>query len=73
MVRDEAPAATMGGVNGNEIDRAKTDSAEEAGSIPGRGPFSFVAAEIHPGLKASGHLRRLDALQHSSCVPLGGK
>jgi hypothetical protein len=49
MVRDEAPAATTGGVNGRECDRAGTNSAWMANLIPS-GPISLVAAEIHLGL-----------------------
>jgi hypothetical protein len=71
MVRDEAPAATIGGVNGiRESDRAEIGSATSAGfNSQESGPTSLVAAEIHLGLKASRHLRRLAALQHSSYVP----
>jgi len=71
MVRDEAPAATIGGVNGiRESDRAEIGPAASGGfQFLRSGPTSLVAAEIHLGLKASGHLRRLAALQHSSCVP----
>jgi len=45
-MRDEAPAATRGGVNEVECDRPETGLALWAG--PGlSGPTSFVAAEIH--------------------------
>jgi len=54
MMRDEAPAATIGGFNGRECDRAETGSAKGAGSIPGNGPTSLVAAEIHLGRKPAG-------------------
>jgi hypothetical protein len=48
MVRDEAPAATRGGVNEVGGDRSETGLALWAG--PGlSGPTSFVAAEIHLG------------------------
>jgi hypothetical protein len=51
MVRDEAPAATFRGFNERECDRAEIGSAGTAGSIPGSGPASLVAAEIHLGHK----------------------
>jgi hypothetical protein len=54
MACDEAPAATIGGVNESECDRVETGSAARAGSISGSGPTSLVAAEIHLGLGASG-------------------
>jgi hypothetical protein len=57
MVRDEAPAATIGGFNGNEeYDRAEIGSARSRVQFRRSGPTSFVAAEIHPGLKTSGFL-----------------
>jgi hypothetical protein len=49
MVRDEAPAATFRGVNERESDRAEIGFGWLAGSIPGNGPASLVAAEIHLG------------------------
>jgi hypothetical protein len=54
MVRDEAPAATIGGFNERECDRAEIGPADQAGSIPGNGPTSLVAAEIHLGRKPAG-------------------
>jgi hypothetical protein len=49
-MRDEAPAATRGGVNEVECDRPETGLALWAG--PGlSGPTSFVAAEIHLGCR----------------------
>jgi hypothetical protein len=70
MVRDEAPSATIGGFNGiRNVTALKSARRTSPGLISGNGPTSLVAAEIHPGLKASGHLRRLAALQYSSCVP----
>jgi hypothetical protein len=70
MVCDEAPAATFGGVNGNnDCDRT------EIGSAPKR-RFDFEERSDQPRCcgnpswtKASGHLRRLAALQHTNCVP----
>jgi hypothetical protein len=58
MVGDEAPAATAGGVNGiGNVTAPKSTQAQGLpGSIPGNGPTSLVAAEIHLGLKANGHL-----------------
>jgi hypothetical protein len=55
MVRDEAPAATFRGFNERECDRAEIGLAgTTAGSIPGSGPASLVAAEIHLGHKPAG-------------------
>jgi hypothetical protein len=71
MVRDEAPAATTGGVNeiGNATARKSARLRSAGFNFQESGPTSLVAAEIHLGLIASGRLRRLAALQHSSCVP----
>jgi hypothetical protein len=56
MVRDEAPAATIGGVNGiKESDRAEIGSAgKRRVQFLRSGPTSLVAAEIHLGLKPAG-------------------
>jgi hypothetical protein len=56
MVRDEAPAATIGGVNGmRESDRAEISSAgKRRVQFLRSGPTSLVAAEIHLGLKPAG-------------------
>jgi hypothetical protein len=49
MMGDEAPAATTGGVNGETgYDRPELNSV----LIPGSGPISLVAAEIHLGQPA---------------------
>jgi hypothetical protein len=49
-VRDEAPAATIGGVNERECDRPEISSTRKAGlQFLRNGPTSFVAAEIHLG------------------------
>jgi hypothetical protein len=69
MACDEAPAATIGGVNGIGNMTALNRLGLPAGIDIRSGPTSLVAAEIHLGRRASGHLRRLAALQHSSCVP----
>src|SRR5688572_14863140 len=50
MVRDEAPAATRGGVNEVGCDRPETGLAL-LGWPELSGPTSFVAAEIHLGRK----------------------
>jgi hypothetical protein len=53
-----------------ELERPlENGSATPPGSIPGNGPASFVAAEIHLGRQAGWRLRQPTALQHSSCVP----
>jgi hypothetical protein len=53
MVRDEAPAATRGGVNELGVTAWKPAWPFWAG--PGlSGPTSFVAAEIHLGLRSAG-------------------
>jgi hypothetical protein len=53
MVRDEAPAATRGGVNEVGATALETGLALWAG--PGlSGPTSFVAAEIHLGRRPAG-------------------
>jgi hypothetical protein len=54
MVRDEAPAATIGGFNGKGCDRLEVGSAKVPGFNPGNGPTSFVAAEIHLGHRPAG-------------------
>jgi hypothetical protein len=54
MVRDEAPAATTGGFNERECDRAEISSAEIAGLDSRDGPTSLVAAEIHLGRRPAG-------------------
>jgi hypothetical protein len=57
MLRDEAPAATIGGVNEKtECDRVEIGSASNAWFDFGSGPASLVAAEIH-----SGHSQRASA------------
>jgi hypothetical protein len=69
MVRDEAPAATFRGVNERESDRAeigfgwvsRLNFRKRSGQPRCCGNPSWTLA--------SGHLRRLAALQHSSCVP----
>jgi hypothetical protein len=55
MVRDEAPAATIGGVNGiGNATARKSARLRSAGfNFQGSGPTSLVAAEIHLGLIAS--------------------
>jgi hypothetical protein len=55
MVRDEAPAATTGGINEWECDHPETAPADSAGcNSKESGPTSFVAAEIHLGRKPAG-------------------
>jgi hypothetical protein len=67
-MRDEAPAATLGGVNERRWAASKIGSAVMPGEISG-GPNSFVAAEIHLGRRSAGFSDEPTALQHSSCVP----
>src|SRR2546430_10207578 len=73
MVRDEAPAATRGGIN--EWDRPPRKSARRTcrAVILLCGPTSFVAAEIHLGCRSAGFSDEPTALQHTSCVPDGLK
>jgi hypothetical protein len=52
MVRDEAPAATIGGFNEREFDRAEISSTGIADLDSRDGPTSLVAAEIHLGRPA---------------------
>jgi hypothetical protein len=54
MVRDEAPAATSGGIN--EIGATASEPAWPGGpaSVRESGPNSFVAAEIHLGSGPAG-------------------
>jgi hypothetical protein len=50
MVRDEAPAATISGVNGIGTTGREIGSGPEVLRLfPENGPASFVAAEIHLG------------------------
>jgi hypothetical protein len=51
MMRDEAPAATIGGFNGKgNVDRTEIGSAAKRRvQFPGSSPTSLVAAEIHLG------------------------
>jgi hypothetical protein len=53
MVRDEAPAATFRGSTKGMRPRGNR-FGWVAGSIPGNGPVSLVAAEIHLGHKPAG-------------------
>jgi hypothetical protein len=72
MARDEAPAATFGGINGKRNVTAEIGiGLDDAGfKSQGSGPTSLVAAEFHLG-RASGPQWRPAALQHSNCVPRG--
>ena len=56
MVCDEAPAATIGGLNGNcDCDRPQIGPAWETPvQFLGSDPTSLVAAEIHLGHKPAG-------------------
>jgi hypothetical protein len=56
MVRDEAPAATNGGVNGRECDRGGIGGSAWQRRVRFHlsGPTSLVAAEIHLGQKPAG-------------------
>jgi len=55
MARDEAPAATIGGINEKRnVTERKPVSASEAGLDSGCGPTSLVAAEIHLGRTPAG-------------------
>jgi hypothetical protein len=55
MGRDEAPAATIGGVNGKRnVTALKSARRESAGFDVGSGPTSLVAAEIHLGRMPAG-------------------
>jgi hypothetical protein len=55
MVRDEAPAATTGGVNENGNATAlEIGSAQAPGFQSKNGPTSLVAAEIHLGRRPAG-------------------
>ena len=55
MVRDEAPAATISGVNGIGTTGQEIGSGPEVLRLfPENGPASFVAAEIHLGRNPTG-------------------
>jgi hypothetical protein len=53
MVRDEAPAATMGGVNEWRVTDWNRARQVSRALVP-FGPISFVAAEIHLGRRPAG-------------------
>jgi hypothetical protein len=53
MVRDEAPAATTGGIN-EWVTTLKPARLAVPGQFPESGPTSFVAAEIHLGRRPAG-------------------
>jgi hypothetical protein len=54
MARDEAPAATTGGPTKVNLTARKSVRLREPGFIPGNGPTSLVAAEIHLGRRPAG-------------------
>jgi hypothetical protein len=56
MVRDEAPAATTGGVNGRECDRGEIGGSawKRLTQSHPSDPTSLVAAEIHLGHTPAG-------------------
>jgi hypothetical protein len=54
MVRDEAPAATHGGVKELLATALKSARPWAGLRFQASGPTSFVAAEIHPGLEPAG-------------------
>ncbi len=54
MVRDEAPAATIGGFNGIGNTTARKSIRLTPVQFPGSGPTSLVAAEIHLGRRPAG-------------------
>ncbi|WFU13562.1 hypothetical protein [Bradyrhizobium sp. CB3481] len=68
-MRDEAPAATAGGVNERERPLGKSIRRRRRTAFLASGPASFVAAEIHLGHRSAGFSDEPTALQHSSCVP----
>jgi hypothetical protein len=69
-MRDETPAATIGGVNEWDGPPRKIGSAVCCrATILVCGPTSFVAAEIHLGHRSAGICDEPTALHHSSCVP----
>jgi hypothetical protein len=71
-MRDETPAATIGGVNEWDGPLRKSGSAVCCrATILVCGPTSFVAAEIHLGRRSAGICDEPTALHHSSCVPDG--
>jgi len=54
MVRDEAPAATFRGSTKGNVTAWKSVRPRWPGLLPGNGPTSLVAAEIHLGRKPAG-------------------
>src|SRR5207253_8534836 len=72
FMRDETPAATIGGVNGMGWTAPEIGSAVCCrATILLCGPTSFVAAEIHLGRWSAGICDEPIALHHSSCMPEG--
>jgi hypothetical protein len=68
-MRDEAPAATRGGINERERPPRNSLGRRAGRMVLASGPASFVAAEIHLGRRSAGFSDELTALQHTSCVP----
>jgi hypothetical protein len=69
MICDEAPAATISGVDGKG-DRLGIVPADRQVQFRRDGPVSVVAAEIHRGKASGHHPRRLADTTYSKHVPV---